>query len=116
MLPEELLIGLLATLNIIHPLPRSLVQGMLTVFLRVVVPALTICLSQLPVLFLHSLQIALEVRRETELVSLVERPRVESREEEKTGCWSMVRRRPQHLARQQLGPSALSRCHDMLVM
>lgn len=108
MLLKQFFVRSAASLDIVHPLPGAFVQSVLTVLLRIVVSALTVSLAQLPVLFLHRLQIALEVRSEAEILRPVERLCVEAGEEEETWGWTMVRCRPEHLAGEELG--SLLRC------
>ena len=81
MLLEQILVNFSAFLDIIHPLPSSRIQSVLSLLLCIVIPILSIGLSELLVLCLKGLQIALKVVCEAEVGCVVERLAVQTREE-----------------------------------
>lgn len=93
MLFEEFLIDADAPFDIIHPLPGSFVERVLSILLGVVVFGLAVRPPQLPVLSLHHFQIALEVVGEVKVLSPVVWLRIESWEEKETGTGPVMGRR-----------------------
>ena len=98
MLLEELLVDMIAPLNVVHPLPCAFVEGMLPICLRIVVMLLTKGFSELPVLGLKSGQVVLKVLSKAEIFRLMEWLRVESWEEKQAWGWPMESCRSQNLA------------------
>ena len=113
---EEVLVRFLASLDVVHPFPCTVVQGMLSMLLRVVILVFTIHLSKLPVLLLNGRYIALKIACKAKVFRLVVGLRIEAWEEEQAGSGAMECSRPQHLACQKLRHLvALRRCHDDVI-
>ena len=87
---EELLVNLIASLDVVHPLPCSLVKSMLPILLRVVICIFSVSIAQLPILLFHLLYIAFKILSKAEIIRLVIRLRVQTWEVKEARSWPMV--------------------------
>ena len=93
MLLEQVMVDNLASLDIVHPFPCALIESVLSIFLCVVIFIFSIGFTELLVLFLNCLKVALEVLGEVKIFTLVKWLRVQSWEEKETRSRPVVCRR-----------------------